>query len=126
MLVDDDPLVLKALTAMLQKYEVEIVQAPNGMQGFWLTLRSQPHSVITDYNMDQGSGHYLLSRIKSTPSVQHIPVIVFTGVPIAEGEEHAVRRDLRGGGQAAAFVTKRNPAAILDEIRRHVPLRSKA
>ena len=76
--------------------------------------------------MDQGSGHYLLSRIKSTPSVQHIPVIVFTGQPIGEGEEHAVRRDLRGRGQAAAFVTKRNPTSILEEIRRHLPLSGKS
>lgn len=126
LVVDDDPLVLKALSAMLQKYLVEVVQAPNGMQGFWLTLRTQPDLVITDYNMDQGSGHYLLSRIKSTPSVQHIPVIVFTGQPIGEGEEHAVRRDLRGRGQAAAFVTKRNPTSILEEIRRHLPLSGKS
>ena len=126
LLVDDDPIVLKALTLMLQKYDVEVTQAPNGMQGFWLALKSQPNLVITDYNMDQGSGHYLLSRIKSTPSVQHIPVIVFTGQPIGQGEEHAMRRDLRGRGQAAAFVSKRDPAAILEEIRRHVPLQGRS
>lgn len=126
LLVDDDPIMLKALALTLQKYQVEIVQAQNGMQGFWLTLRMQPDLVITDYNMDQGSGHYLLSRIKSTPSVQHIPVIVFTGKAINEGEEHAIRRDLRGRGQAVAFLTKgAGPAKLMEEVRRHVPLRGK-
>jgi CheY-like chemotaxis protein len=126
LIVDDDPIVLKALGSMLQRYDVEVLKAENGMQGFWLSLRSQPQLVITDYNMNQGSGHYLLSRIKSTPSVQHIPVVVFTGESISEGEAHAVRRDLLGRGQASAFVTKRNPATILKEIGRHIPLRDKS
>ena len=126
LLVDDDPIMLKALALMLQKYQVEIIQALNGMQGFWLTLRMQPDLVVTDYNMDQGSGHYLLSRIKSTPSVQHIPVIVITGEAVGEGEEHAIRRDLRGRGQAAAFLAKgAGPVKLMEEIRRHVPLRGK-
>ena len=126
LLVDDDPIMLKALTLMLQKYQVEIVQALNGMEGFLLTLRMQPDLVVTDYNMDQGSGHYLLSRIKSTPSVQHIPVIVFTGKAVGEGEEHAIRRDLRGRGQAVVFLPKgAGPVKLMEEIRRHVLLRGK-
>lgn len=126
LLVDDDPIMLKALTLTLQKYQVEIVQALNGMQGFWLTLRMQPDLVVTDYNMDQGSGHYLLSRIKSTPSVEHIPVIVFTGKAVGEGEEHAIRRDLRGRGQAVVFLPKgAGPVKLMEEIRRHVLLRGK-
>ena len=126
LLVDDDPVVLKSLVSALQKYDLEVIQAPSGMQGFWLTLRTQPDLVVTDYNMDQGSGHYLLSRIKSTPSVQHIPVIVFTGQSLEKGEQHAMRRDLRGRGQAAAFLSKPiNTAVLLAEIGRHVPLRGR-
>ena len=103
------------------------VFSPNGMQGFWLTLRTQPNLVVTDYNMDQGSGHYLLSRIKSTPSVQHIPVIVFTGQSLDKGAQHSIRRDLRGRGQAAAFLSKPiDTSTLLAEIGRHVPLRGKA
>jgi CheY-like chemotaxis protein len=126
LLVDDNPVVLKSLVSTLQKYHLEIIQASSGMQGFWLTLRSQPDLVITDYNMQQGNGHYLLSRIKSTPSVQHIPVIVFTGEPLAERERYPIERDLRGRGQAAAFITKaHNSSALIEQIKRYVPLRGK-
>jgi CheY-like chemotaxis protein len=126
LIVDDDPVVLKSMTSTLQMYDLELIHAPNGMQGYWLTLRTQPDLVMTDYNMDQGSGHYLLSRIKSTPSVQHIPVIIFTGQTISDGEQHAIRRDLRGRGQAAAFIAKRmSPSALVNEIARFIPLRKK-
>jgi CheY-like chemotaxis protein len=126
LIVDDDPVVLKSMTSTLQMYDLELIHAPNGMQGYWLTLRMQPDLVMTDYNMEQGSGHYLLSRIKSTPSVQHIPVVIFTAEAISDGEQHAIRRDLRGRGQAAAFIAKRmSPSALVNEIARFIPLRKK-
>ena len=126
LLVDDNPVALKLLASSLQKYHVEVIQASSGMQGFWLALRSQPDLVITDYNMEQGSGHYLLSRIKSNPSVQHIPVIVFTGEAVTERELHPIERDLRGRGQAAAFVTKAfDTAALMEQVKRLVSLRFK-
>jgi CheY-like chemotaxis protein len=125
LLVDDDPVVLKSLSSTLQKHNIEVIQAASGMQGFWLTLRAQPDVVITDYNMDQGSGHYLLSRIKSTPSVQHTPVIVFTGESLPERESHPIRRDLLGRGQAADFLTKPITAqALLRAIGKHVSIGS--
>jgi CheY-like chemotaxis protein len=127
LIVDDDPVVLRSLSSSLQIYDLKIIQAANGMQGYWLTLRMQPDLVMTDYNMEQGSGHYLLSRIKSTPSVQHIPVIIFTGETISDREQHAIRRDLRGRGQAAAFIAKRmSPSALVNEIARFIPLRKKS
>src|SRR4029079_4101569 len=101
LLVDDSPVVLKWLTSALRNYDLEVSQATNGMQGFWLTLKTHPDVVITDYNMEQGSGHYLLNRIKRTPSTQDIPVIVFTGESLQRGEERTIQR-----GPAAAFVSK--------------------
>ncbi|MGH6736895.1 MAG: response regulator [Methyloceanibacter sp.] len=124
LLVDDSRTVLKALTSGLEKYELDIVQASSGMQGYWLTLKERPDLVITDHNMEQGSGHYLLSRIKSTPSTRHIPVIVFTAEALTEGLRHSIQRDLKGRGQAAAFLTKPiNVAALADVIGQYVPLR---
>ena len=101
LLVDDSPFVLKWLTSALQNYDLELSQASNGMQGFWLTLKTQPDVVITDYNMEQGSGHYLLNRIKRTPSTQHIPVVVFSGQSLERGEQRTIQR-----GPAAAFVSE--------------------
>ena len=125
LLVDDDPLVLRMLASGLQQHGLEVLTALNGMQGFWLVLKNHPDIVVTDYNMLEGSGHYLLSRIKSTPSTQRTPVIVFSARAMTDGQRSELQRDLRGRGNAAAFLIKPiTPDSLAKEIARHVPKRS--
>jgi CheY-like chemotaxis protein len=123
LLVDDDPQRLRTLVQTLQKYQLHVFQASSGVQGFLVALKNQPDLIITNYDMEQGSGHYLLSRIKSTPSTQHIPVVVYAGKRLDAGHVYAIQRDLRGRGQAAAFIGKPiDPATLVAEVRRHVTL----
>jgi CheY-like chemotaxis protein len=123
LLVDDDPERLRLLTQGLQKYPVEVIRGSNGMEGFLIALKSQPDLIVTNYDMARGSGNYLLSRIKSTRSTQHIPVVVYTAKPLERGLEHAINRDLIGRGQAAAFIAKRiDPASLIAEVRQHIAL----
>ena len=123
LLVDDDPIVLKGLARGLAKYGLDVLSAPNGTKAFWLALKEQPDVVITDYNMEEGSGRYLLTRMKSMPSTQNIPIIVFTGTRLTSGQHAAMLRDLRGRGQAAAFLTKDiGVPALIAELRKHIYL----
>ena len=123
LVVDDTPAVLAEMTQRLQKYGLNVIQASGGTQGFLLALRSKPDLILTEYEMEEGSGHYLLSRVKSSPSTQAIPVIVYTGKPLDKGEAFAIQRDLRGRGQAAAFLTKSaTQADLIAEVRKLIPL----
>ncbi len=123
LVVDDNPAVLTELTQRLQKYQLNVIQASGGTQGFLLALRSKPDLILTEYDMEAGSGHYLLSRVKGSPSTQHIPVIVYTGTTLSKGEEFAIQRDLLGRGQAAAFMTRgANPANLMAEVGKVIPL----
>lgn len=123
LLVDDDRVVLRMLASGLQGFGMHVIQATSGMQGFWLALKQQPDIVVTDYNMDQGSGHYLLGRIKATPATRHIPVIVYSGMAMDQGHEASINRELRGRGGAAAFLMKPiRPDRLASEIGRHIRL----
>lgn len=125
MLVDDDPQRLGTLVQTLQKYQLDVISASSGVQGFLVALKTQPDLIVTSYDMEHGSGHYLLSRIKSTPSTQHIPVVVYAGKRLDPGHVHSIQRDLRGRGQAAAFIGKPiDPATLIAEVRRHVTIPS--
>jgi len=106
----------------LLKYRLSVIEASGGTEGFLFALRAKPDLILTDYDMEEGSGQYLLSRVKNSPSTQHIPVIVYTAATLTKGQEFALQRDLRGRGQAAAFVTQAGGSDIFDEIRKHVPL----
>jgi len=90
----------------LQKYRCAVIQGSSGIEGFLLALKTVPDLIVTDYDMDQGSGNYLLGRVKSTRSTRHIPVIVYTSTPLEKGLEHAIHRDLIGRGQASAFIAR--------------------
>jgi CheY-like chemotaxis protein len=123
LVVDNNPAVLTELTQRLQKYHLNVIQASGGTQGYLLALRSKPDLILTEYDMDEGSGHYLLSRVKGSPSTQHIPVIVYTGTTLSKGEEFAIQRDLRGRGQAAAFMMRgANSAELMAEVGKLIPL----
>jgi CheY-like chemotaxis protein len=123
LVVDNNPAVLTELTQRLQKYQLNVIQASGGTQGYLLALRSKPDLILTEYDMEEGSGHYLLSRVKGSPSTQHIPVIVYTGTRLSKGEEFAIQRDLRGRGQAAAFMMRgANSADLMTEVGKLIPL----
>jgi len=120
LLVDDDAVVLKELTSRLQKSGLDVVTASSGMQAFWLALKIKPDAVVTDYYMPGGDGHYLLSRIKSTPATMRIPVVVCSGKISNARDRAPVERQLRGRGEAADFLTK--PVSVerlLDSLRRN-------
>ncbi len=122
LVVDNDAATRGALAQRLQKYKLSVIEASGGTQGFLFALRAKPDLIVADYDMEEGSGHYLLSRVKSSPSTQHIPVIVYTAGTLTQGQEASMQRDLLGRGQAAAFITKRADGLdILAEIRKHVP-----
>ena len=121
LLVDDDPIALRWLTSVLQKQNFETIHATGGMPAFWLALRWLPDLIITDYNMDEGSGRYLLGRIKSTPATAHIPVVVFTATPLTQAQIHPIRRDLLGRGEATEFLSKSLTAEVLLEtVRKNI------
>ena len=120
LLVDDDAVILNGLKSRLAKYGIEAATASNGMQAFWMALRENPDAIFTDYYMAGGDGHYLLSRIKSTPATKHIPVIVCSGSMRDAKVRMPVERNLRGRGEAADFLLKPvSVETLLASLRRH-------
>lgn len=90
------------------------------MKAFWLALRWLPDLVITDYNMDEGNGRYLLGRLKSTPATAHIPVVVFTATAFTQGELHPIRRELLGSGAAEFLPKSPSVEVLIATVRKHI------
>ena len=120
LVVDDDTDVSKAIKIRLRAHGVEVVQAFNGMQGFWAALKERPDVIIMDYRMPEGYGNFLLGKLRSHPLSKDIPVIVLTGQCIGRNKDFALERELLGLG-ASAFLTKPlDFGALLKELRRHI------
>lgn len=78
--IDDDPEVTRTIELRMQPYDVTMVRALYGMQGFWLAMTEKPQVIVTDIRMPQGQGDFLIQCLKANAETRSIPVIVLTGV----------------------------------------------
>ena len=78
--IDDDPEISRTIELRLREYDVEVLRAFHGMHGFWLAMTERPDLIITDMNMPQGQGDYVVECLKRNAETRDIPVFVLTGV----------------------------------------------
>jgi CheY-like chemotaxis protein len=123
LIVDDDPDLVRALEARLQKCDVDTFKAKDGMEAYRIALREKPDVVIADYNMPEGGGHYLIWRLRSTVATSHIPIIVITGEADLSAIKFPLERDVVG--RAGAVRLFRKPVQTKDliaELAKHCTL----
>jgi len=104
--VDDDADLRRVMQIRLRACGVDVHVAASAMQALWIAMKEQPNVIITDYNMPEGSGQYLIGRLKGTPLLKDIPVIMLTGASVGVNRDFALERRFRGEYGAAAFLSK--------------------
>lgn len=104
--VDDDPDMRRVMQIRLRACGVDVHAASTAMQALWIAMKEVPDVIITDYHMPEGSGQYLLGRLKGTPMLKDIPVIMLTGARIGNDRDFALERRFLGEYGAAAFLQK--------------------
>lgn len=88
LIVDDDPLVLKALSIYLTEAGYRVATAENGATA-WQLLQTEPQRfslIILDRMMPVMSGIELLHKIYILPALRKIPIVMLTS--------HAEREDV--------------------------------
>lgn len=78
LIVEDNPDLTQYLKVTLQ-VNYQIILASDGAQGFDQAVQHLPDIIISDLVMPKMDGHELCMKIKSTPTTNHIPVILLTG-----------------------------------------------
>jgi len=80
LLVDDDPVFVEAVSAVLEtRYAVD--SAANGTEALDKIARSKPDLVVLDVMMDHLSEGFDVARhLRSDPETRSIPIIMLTGV----------------------------------------------
>ncbi len=77
MLIDDDTINIKAVTAML-KDEFEVTAVTSGKQAFGALLKEKPDLILLDVYMPEMDGHEVIKALKENPEYVDIPVIFLT------------------------------------------------
>ncbi len=123
LVVDDDKYVLEAIAIKLENQGMKVLQSTGGVEGYRLAYFENPDVIVTDYNMPEGSGDYLLSRLKANPSTRGTPVVVVTARTFGGRKDYAVEREMLGRRGAAAYLTKPlNLDALVGVVQRHAGL----
>jgi CheY-like chemotaxis protein len=118
--IDDDPQVSDVIRDRLDIYDVKLLSAYDGMQGFWLAVTHKPDVIITDLRMPMGDGATIIESLKRNAKTASIPIIVLTAK-----YESGIRRHMEKIG-AASFLSK--PIFfndLLEELRRYIKIQPK-
>lgn len=96
---EDNLITLKTIAFTLAKNGYEVAQAVDGNQGIEILNNEKIDLVITDINMPFTKGLELV-RYVNTKLESKIPLIIISGITLAETKEHAMELG------AEAYLTK--------------------
>jgi CheY-like chemotaxis protein len=115
LLVDDDKDVNRFLTSRLEKCGIEVIYAPDAVQGFRIACRDEPAAIVTDFFMPDGDAQYLLARLRTNEATSNIPVVVLSGRELDDGAVQNLQREICGHPGAAKILRKSNDTFALFE-----------
>jgi len=118
--IDDDPQISETIGLRLNQYDVNVISACHGMHGFWLAMTNRPELVITDVNMPQGAGDYVVGCLRRNSDTHEIPIIVLTGQRDSQLE---IR--MRHCGADEYFIKPVYFDKLRDAILKYIPLKER-
>ena len=78
--IDDDPVVRTLIKKTFSSLGFEVITAADGIEGLRAIENNHPDIIILDVMMPIIDGLEVLKRIKATPKIAKIPVIMFTAI----------------------------------------------
>jgi CheY-like chemotaxis protein len=96
LVIDDDVAIMKFLSTRLDKCGVELLFASDIAEGYRTACRETPSVIISDYFLPNGGIPYLLSRLRTTPATENIPVFVLTGRNLDQITQQSLMREVCG------------------------------
>ena len=91
LVTDDDPRIRTVLADILDGEGYRVLQAGSGMETLDLLANQEVDVVLLDITMPGMDGLETMRRIKSEPSLKHIPVVIVTGVGDREARLEALK-----------------------------------
>ena len=80
LVVDDEPDLVETIRCRLEWCKYEVVIANNGQEGLEKAASEKPDLILLDISMPIMDGHQMLERLKNTPDLKNIPVIMCTAL----------------------------------------------
>lgn len=119
--VDDSKMVRMIVSNTFQPFDCQIVTAADGAEGVEVALRERPDLIFLDITMPVLNGLETLEKIRKTPEIAHIPVVMLTAE--SDGQRLGTADQLKVSG----YIAKPFKGEQLIELtQKIVPLNPKA
>jgi CheY-like chemotaxis protein len=106
LVIDDDVAIKQLLSSRLDKCGVTMLFASDIGEGYRMACREAPSVIVSDYFLPNGGIPYLLSRLRTTPATEDIPVLVLTGRDLDEITVQSLMREVCGKPGVARIFKK--------------------
>jgi pilus assembly protein CpaE len=80
LLVDDDKMIHKLVSAALEADGYELIFAKNGQEGFEIIKRVIPNLILLDLVLPDMDGYQICKILRNDPRTTNVPIIMLTGV----------------------------------------------
>jgi two-component system, cell cycle response regulator len=97
LIVEDSPENRDLMSYLLRAQGYETRTARDGEEGFAAAARGEPLDLIVcDINLPKADGYSIASRLKSDPTLRHIPLIAVTALAMAGDKERMLASGFDG------------------------------
>ncbi|MFH1113629.1 MAG: response regulator [Pseudomonadota bacterium] len=111
LVIDDEPHIVKYITAFLEDSGYETCSASNGEEGMEVLKKEKPDLVTLDLQMPGDTGTRFYRNMTKSKEFKDVPVIVISGIP---GRHLAVSKPF------AVFEKPIDRDALLDSVRQAI------
>lgn len=118
LIVDDSKALRLFVTKALSSFDCEVNEASNGFNAFFAIERTRPSLILLDVLMPVMEGVETLRRLKGTPELSDIPVVMLTSPA-----DRPLLPELTAMGAASTLMKPFNEAALTTSIREIIKLR---
>ena len=95
LVVDDEPAIVKMVTAQLVAHDYEVHSATNGKDALKICRNIIPDAIIMDIMMPDTDGASVAEELKENPEMKKVPIIFLT----AAVKQSEVPRNHKIGGE---------------------------
>ena len=78
LIIEDDDVSRELMSMALEARGHEVTVADNGVTGYDTALFLTPDLIVTDIRMPGADGVHVVRRVRDTPSLQGVPILVTT------------------------------------------------
>lgn len=79
-LIVDDSRLIRSLLRVVLEQDYQVSEAKNGREGLKMAMESRPDLIITDLMMPELNGYQMVSAIRESADIAHLPTIMLTTI----------------------------------------------